>query len=67
MTFEITLVVILLQALQSLSINYGVFQAIFNYWKDKVCHSLIVITYLETYVVLPCIILVIRITFQMKN
>ncbi|KAF3518306.1 hypothetical protein DY000_02064283 [Brassica cretica] len=33
--FEITLVVILLLALQSLSINYGVFQAIFNYWKDK--------------------------------
>nr|BAJ33774.1 unnamed protein product [Eutrema halophilum] len=23
------------EALQSLSINYGVFQAIFNYWKDK--------------------------------
>lgn len=30
------LAVLLLQALQSLSINYGVFQAIFNYWKDKV-------------------------------
>ncbi|CAN7129005.1 unnamed protein product [Brassica rapa subsp. narinosa] len=24
-----------IEALQSLSINYGVFQAIFNYWKDK--------------------------------
>ncbi|KAJ4884723.1 Enhancer of polycomb-like transcription factor protein [Raphanus sativus] len=24
-----------IEALQSLSVNYGVFQAIFNYWKDK--------------------------------
>lgn len=29
-----------IQALQSLSIKYGVFQSIYNYWKDKVYISL---------------------------
>ncbi|KAH0854404.1 hypothetical protein HID58_073728, partial [Brassica napus] len=28
-----------IEALQSLSINYGVFQAIFNYWKDKMAEA----------------------------
>lgn len=28
------------QALQSLSIKYGVFQSIYNYWKNKVFYSL---------------------------